>query len=133
MDVKVKKRRQLNLRDRVYVFALDIIKFVSKLPRTMVISELSHQLLRSAMSVAANYEEASAAFTKKDFTHKLSISFKESKESNMWLRLMKDSGLLKADNKKLDILICESMEITKIFGKSVKTSRKSLINSKEKD
>ena len=79
MDVKVKKMRQLNLRDRVYVFALDIIKFVSKLPRTMVISELSHQLLRSAMSVAANYEEASAAFTKKDFTHKLSISFKESK------------------------------------------------------
>ncbi|MBI4834952.1 MAG: four helix bundle protein [Planctomycetes bacterium] len=113
-----------DLSDRTYKFALSVIELVRKLPREMAAQEIGRQLLRSATSIAANYEEATVAFSKEDFTYKLSISFKEAKETNLWLRLLKDSELNKSED--IDKLIQESLEIKKIFGKSVKTSKQNL-------
>mgnify|MGYP001394810679 CR=1 FL=1 len=68
------------LRKRFYDFALEIVKFVRKLPKEMAAYEIGKQLINSGPSIAANYEEATGAFSKKDFTYKLSIAFKEAKK-----------------------------------------------------
>lgn len=105
-----------------------MIKLVRGLPREVAGYEIGKQLIRSGTSIAANYEEATAGFSKEDFIYKLSISFKESKESRLWLRLLNDSGLTGSSTGLLE-LIRESEEISKILAQSLKTSR---INSRQK-
>jgi four helix bundle protein len=56
---------------------------------------ISKQLLRSAISIGANIEEAYAAQTKKDFIAKMSIASKEAREAKYWLRLLDKSQLVK--------------------------------------
>jgi four helix bundle protein len=113
-----------NISERIYKFVLQVIALVRTLPREIAGQEMGRQLLKSATSIAANYEEACVAFSKQDFIYKISISFKESKETNLWLRLLRDSGLVKIES--LKELIQESLEIQKIFGKSVKTAKMNL-------
>lgn len=110
-----------DLSERLYNFALRIIELVRSLPKEMAALEIGKQLLRSGTSVAANYEEATAAFSKEDFTHKISIAFKESKEANLWLRLLRDSKLVQSQE--LEELIQEFEEIKNILGRSVKTAK----------
>ncbi len=107
---------------RLYDFALEIISLVRALPKEMVAQEIGKQLLRAGTSVTANYEEAKAAFSKEDFAYKISISFKEARETNLWLRLLKDSGIV--TDKSIDAILPESVEIRNILGKSVSTVRK---------
>jgi len=115
------KTNYINLNERLYTFALGIIRQVRAIPREVVGFEIAKQLIRSGTSIAANYEEASSAFSKQDFTYKISIAFKESKETSLWLRLLRDSKLLL--NQDLDELIDESRQIANILAKSLKTSR----------
>lgn len=74
--------KRQELKDRFYRFALEIVRLVRRLPREIAAVELGRQLLRAGTSVAANYEEAAAGFSKSDFIYKISVSFKESKEAN---------------------------------------------------
>lgn len=82
--------------DKSFDFALGIIGLYKQL-----ISErefvLSKQLLRSATSIGANVEEATAAISKKDFTSKMSIASKEARETRYWLRLLDKSKLVNLD------------------------------------
>lgn len=112
------------LKERFYNFALSIIKFVRKLPKEMAAYQIGKQLLRAGTSVAANFEEATGAFSKQDFVYKMNTAFKEAKETNLWLRLIRDSGLSKDDE--ITNLVQESQEIRNILGKSVTTARKKL-------
>jgi four helix bundle protein len=45
-------------------------------------------LVRAGTSIGANYCEADGAESKKDFTHKIGICKKESKETKYWLRMI---------------------------------------------
>lgn len=56
---------------------------------------ISKQLLRCGTSIGANIQEASAAFSKKDFLYKMSISSKEARETKYWLQLLERSDLTK--------------------------------------
>ncbi|MBU1261919.1 four helix bundle protein [bacterium] len=53
--------------------------------------------------------------------YKINTAFKEAKESNLWLRLLKDSGIVKREE--IEGLIQESAEIRNILGKSVSTAK----------
>ncbi len=112
------------LKDRLYRFALEVVRLVRSVPREVAGVEIGRQLIRSGTSVAANYEEAAPAFSKSDFIYKLSTSFKESKETNLWIRLLRDSGLI--SSKTAEPLVKESYEIASILAKSLKTARKNL-------
>jgi four helix bundle protein len=103
-----------------YQFALDIIK-IAQLLKKETHFEISSQLLRSGTSIGANVEEAIGAQSRRDFTAKLSISYKEARESHYWLRLIKDAGFLNADTSLILITRCE--EILKIIGSIQKTIR----------
>jgi four helix bundle protein len=88
----------VDLGDRLLEFGVRIIKLLEALPRTIACRTIGNQLLRSGITVDANYEEAQAAESNPDFVHKLQIALKEIRESNYWLRLLARSGKLKQDN-----------------------------------
>ena len=111
------------IQSKSYEFALKIIRLYKILcdQKEFV---LSKQLLRSGTSIGANIEEAIGAQTKKDFTAKMSIASKEARETNYWLRLLRDSGIAAVDD--LDNLLGESVELIKILTSIVKTSQESI-------
>ena len=108
------------LESRFYKFALNVIKIVNGMPKTTAGFEMGRQLFRSGTSIAANYAEAKGAYSTGDFTYKLSISFKEARETCLWLHLADDSSMLNGEKK---LLLAEAREIRNILGKSVKTLR----------
>jgi len=77
-----------DLEERATAFALAVRVFVRRLPVSTGNNEDSKQLIRSSGSVPANYIEANEALGNKDRLMKLRISRKESKESQLWLRLL---------------------------------------------
>ncbi|MBI5674798.1 MAG: four helix bundle protein [Nitrospirae bacterium] len=111
-----------DLSDRLYGFALNIVQLVRKLPKETAANEIGRQLLRSGTSIAANHEEARGGFSREDFIYKINISFKEAKETFFWLRLLRDSKIVKEDD--IEWLIKEAEEIRNILGTSVKTAKK---------
>ncbi len=90
---------------------------------------ISRQLLKSGTSIGANVEEALAGQSRADFLSKMSIASKEARETNYWLRLLRDSNLLnenpqlKTENSKLTTLLSESEEISKMLTSIVKTTK----------
>ena len=82
---------------------------------------MARQLLKSGTSIGANVEEAMGGQSRKDFFAKLSISYKEARETHYWLRLLKESKILESD--KADLLINECTEILKIIG-TIQTTMK---------
>lgn len=65
-----------------------MIDLVKDIQLTSVTSPLISQVVRSATSIGANYMEADAADTKKDFRFKIALCKKESKETMHWLRML---------------------------------------------
>ncbi len=59
---------------------------------------LINQLERSATSIGANIHEANYANSRADFIAKLHISLKESYETEYWLKLFVNSGLVEEDS-----------------------------------
>jgi four helix bundle protein len=57
-------KRNNEIKKRLNVFALRVVKTVNALPKTTAGFELGRQLFRSGTSIAANYVEARGAFSK---------------------------------------------------------------------
>jgi len=106
------------VKQKSYEFALQIVKLCTQLKSDRHY-EVSSQLLRSGTSVGANVEETLAGQSRKDFFAKMSIASKEARETNYWLRLIKDTELF--DKQQLQKLISESEELVKILTSIVKT------------
>ncbi len=83
-----KSQTKYDLEERTAVFGERIIDFSRSLPKDQATIVLSNQLIRSGTSVGANYLEADASSTKKDFRFKISLCRKEAKESRHWLRMI---------------------------------------------
>jgi len=78
-----------SIQDRSYEFACRVIRLVDHIARkSLVMRTIARQLLKSATSVGANLEEASAAQSKPDFVSKCCIAAKEARETRYWLRLL---------------------------------------------
>lgn len=107
------------LKQRAYLYALRIIKFIDVLPKDQTSKVISVQLLRSATSIGANIIEAQAGSSKKDFTNFFSHALKSANESKFWIGLLRDSGKVKKE--KADILLKETGELANILGSSILT------------
>ncbi len=77
-----------DLEERTAKFAEMIIDLGRSVHRDPVTSPLVSQLVRAASSIGANYAEADAACSKKDFKHKIALCKKEARETRHWLRLL---------------------------------------------
>ncbi len=110
------------LTKRLFIFAVRTIKFLKLLQNSPEVTVIRYQLIKSSTSVGANYEEAQAGSSKADFTNKVRISLREMRESNYWLRLIKEVVDKSLDKKELEWLINESTELKKILGSIVQKS-----------
>ncbi len=109
------------IREKSYNFSLKIIKIYQELTKEKKEFILSKQLIRSGTSIGANIEEAIGAQSKNDFISKISISYKEARETLYWLHLLTDSNFL--NKQQSDTLINDCEEILRIIGSIQKTSK----------
>ncbi len=117
------------IKDKSYCFALEIIGLYKVLLKQNEFV-LSKQLLKSGTSIGANVEEALAGQSRADFLSKMSIASKEARETNYWLRLLKDSGII--SKTEIEPLLAESEAIANILTSIVKTTAQNKNNSKPK-
>ncbi|MBL8871950.1 MAG: four helix bundle protein, partial [Planctomycetaceae bacterium] len=82
---------------------------------------LSKQLLRAGTSIGANVEEAIGGQSSKDFYSKLSVAYKEARETHYWIRLLTDTEYLTASQS--NSLLADADELLKIIGRILKTLR----------
>jgi four helix bundle protein len=106
--------------DKTYKFSIRILKIHLHLcNKQKNIYCLSKQLLRSGTSIGANVEEALGGHTEKDFSAKISIAYKEARETRYWIRLLKDCDII--DTKLANSFLADVEEIIKISGSIIKT------------
>ncbi|MCD6347846.1 MAG: four helix bundle protein [Bacteroidales bacterium] len=110
--------RKFGLEGRTFKFAKLVREFVKKLPKTVANFKDIDQLVRSSGSVAANFIEAIDAISGKDREYRYKICRKESKESNLWLKLI-DTNNIDDLNTERVMLAQEAYELTRIFGSLV--------------
>ncbi|MCK4663465.1 MAG: four helix bundle protein [Bacteroidales bacterium] len=111
------------LSKRIFCFAVRTIKFLKHLSNSPENRIIRYQLTKSSTSSGANYEEAQAGSSKADFTNKVRISLREMRESNYWLRIIKEINLNDININELNWLINESRELKKILGPIVQKTR----------
>jgi four helix bundle protein len=110
--------------DKSYTFALSIVELYKYLTDAKKEYVLSKQLLRSGTSIGANIAEAQAAISKKDFIAKLSISAKESRETQYWLRLLADSHFVDRDEQKISQMFKEVDSLIRLLTSIIKSAQK---------
>ena len=114
-----KEKFKTEFKLRIYRWVLDLVKFLDGLPKDIISQKMVDQLFRSGGSIGANYIEAQASSSKKDFINFLHHSLKSSNESKFWLAVLRDTG--RADRKKANCLLQELTEISKMLGASLLT------------
>jgi four helix bundle protein len=88
----MKKENAIQLKS--YAFSIRIVKLYQFIRENHSETVLCKQLLRSGTSIGANIEESLGAITDKDFYYKISISYKEARETKYWIRLLSDTGYI---------------------------------------
>lgn len=107
------------IEQKSFEFALDVIEAYKAMVEQKEFI-LSKQLLKSGTSIGANIQEAQAAFSKKDFAAKMSISSMEARETKYWLMLNKYGKL---NNVPVDALIHKNEELIRMLTAMVKSSQ----------
>lgn len=107
-----------DIRERAFAFAVRIVKLCKFLEKNSDVSKsVLNQLLDAGTSVGTNLEEAAAGQSTADFIHNITISLKEARESNYWLRLiLATSEFDETIAKGIRKLESESLEIANIIG-----------------
>lgn len=122
MDVELNKsmeKKENLILEKSFTFSLSIIELFKHLKSNNKFI-ISKQLLRSGTSIGANINESTAAQSKADFIHKMSIASKEARETKYWLMLLNKSQLVLIN---LDKYLNEIDEIINILTAIVKTSQ----------
>ena len=108
--------KRYDLEGRTYDFALRTRELLKSLSWSPISWSDVQQLLRSSGSVAANFVEAAEALSNEDFLYRVRLCKKESKESGLWLRLLRDSNNLPREVlEDLQRLESETGELVLIF------------------
>jgi four helix bundle protein len=107
--------------ERLVSIAVQSVRVVEALPSTATTKHIGQQLVRSATSGGANYQEARGAESRNDFVHKLGVALKETRETHYWLRLLDGLGL--AVPERVYGLLRETLEVSKILASSIRTAK----------
>ena len=111
-----------DLGERTFQFACAVVKFCRKLSAEPgVVRHIAWQLADAGTSVAANYEEAKGAYSRRDFVFKNSVVLKEARESRLWLRVILACDI--GSKAEAQPLYDEANELVGIFIASARTLR----------
>jgi len=121
---QLKNIQNLNsdLKARTKRFAIEVIRLVETLPKTLTAGTIGRQLLRAGTSVGANYRAACRARSAADFIAKMGIVEEEADESIYWMELLSEARILSGD--KIDPLKDEADELLAMTVSSIKTARR---------
>lgn len=119
-----KNKRKKEFKVRLYKYIIRLLKFLTKLPDKSVIREIKSQLTRSGTSIGANYFEAEAASSKKDYQKFFHYALKSANESKFWLATLRDAELIPKDLlNELEGLLQETKELANILASSLLTMK----------
>lgn len=103
---------------------LEIDELCKSLNWSLLIENLTKQIIRSSSSAALNYGEAQTAESRRDYAHKLSIVLKELKETKVNLKIIR--SISKNDQiPNIDEIIDKCDHLIAIFYKTVAKIKKS--------
>jgi len=109
------------IQQKTFAFSIRVINAFKFLKFKKQKYILSKQLLRSGTSIGANIEEAIGAQSKPDFLSKLSVSYKEARETVYWIRLLQATDYL--SQQMVESLKKDAEEICRIIAKILLTSK----------
>lgn len=115
------RKTKYDLEERTARFGEGVIDLCKDIKQDAITKPILSQLIRSATSIGANYMEANAASSKKDFRNKIYICKKEAQETKHWLRML--AKCIPQKKEELRKLWREAQELTLIFGKIVSSSK----------
>ena len=107
------------VKEKSFEFSVRIVNLYKHLTANKQEYVLSKQLLRSGTSIGANICEAEQAQSTSDFISKLSISLKESNETDYWLRLLHRTEYL--NDLEYSSIIADCRDLTKLLTTIVKS------------
>jgi four helix bundle protein len=102
-------------------FAIRVVNSVKYLQTHHKEFVMTKQLLKSGTSIGANIEEALGGQSRKDFIAKLSISYKEARETRYWIKLLFATDYLTEEMNQS--LMVDINELTKLLVSIIKTTK----------
>ena len=118
---------QIEFKRRTKQLGLAVIRMTEKFPETRLAWVVKDQILRSALSVGANYRAVCRAKSDKDFINKMRIVEEEADETAYWLEIIEESDLLKSDDLrelKREVNELVAMVVASIRTKSIGLNKK---------
>ena len=122
------REKRDELARRFVRYAARILHLATALPKTEEGMHVRRQILRCGTAPGANYREACGAESKADFIHKLRIALKELYETDYWLCVIVESGML--PKAKLQDILKETDELIAILVQSIMTARRNARHAK---
>ena len=113
---------QFETYQRIYQYAIAIVRYVKQLADVSDSKIICNQLLRSGTSVAANMIEARGASSKKDFINFFNHALKSANETKFWLAIIRDTE--NGQREAIKPLLQETTEIANILAASILTMKK---------
>ena len=113
--------------EKCLLFATRIVNLCRFLDKERRGKHIIDQIMRSGMSIGANYSEAECAISDNDFLAKLYISLKECNETLYWLRLLRNVNDI--DEKQFKSIYNDGEEIKRMLVSIIKTKRKNIKDS----
>ncbi|WP_026730574.1 four helix bundle protein [Flavobacterium denitrificans] len=110
------------IQDKSFDFAVRIVNLYKYLTENKKEYVLSKQVLRSGTSIGANIEESIGGRSDKEFLFKLEISYKEARETIYWLKLLKATDYISANE--FESIHFEANEICRILAKIILTLKR---------
>ena len=117
-----------DLKERFRQFSLRIINLVNNMPNSIAGNAIAKQTVRSGTSPAANYRAACLAKSDKDFLNKLKMVEEEIDETQHWLSIIMDAGMISKE--RVSPLYEESIELNRIIVKSIVSTKIRMENDK---
>ena len=113
------------IQGKTFDFAVRVVKLYKYLCDEKREFVLSKQILRSGTSIGANVEESIGGQSDKDFLAKVTVAYKEARETVYWLKLLHATDYL--NKEQVESLLIDANEICKILTKIQLTLKKRIV------
>jgi four helix bundle protein len=122
--------KQSIIETKSFAFAVRMVRLFTHLIECHgYIRVLLHQALRSGTSIGANVAESVDAESSRDFISKRSIALKEARETEYWLRLLRETDHLTAAE--FDSIHADCTELLRLLSSSLRKQRAALKAAKK--
>jgi four helix bundle protein len=104
-----------------YQFALEIVRLFKKMLDRQNEFVMSKQILKSGTSIGANIAGALGAISKREFSAKMQISYKEAHETIYWLKILSETEFITKEE--FSALLTSCQELIRILAAILKSSK----------